>query len=75
MNGKLAKGLNSSFITLVPKKDNPMELVDYRTISLVNSVCKMLAKVLCRRLKKVISKLISEVQTVSLEEGVFLMGS
>lgn len=62
LNGKLAKGLNSSFITLVPKNDNPMDLEDYRPISLVSSIYKILAKVLSRRLKKVIPGVISEVQ-------------
>ncbi|GKV29203.1 hypothetical protein SLEP1_g38149 [Rubroshorea leprosula] len=34
-NGKLVRGLNSSFIVLVPKKDNPIDLKDYRPISLI----------------------------------------
>lgn len=63
VNGKLAKGLNSSFIAVVPKKENAMELVDFRPISLVNSIYKILAKVLSRRLKKVIPAVINEAQT------------
>lgn len=62
-NGKLAKGLNSSFIALVPKKENVVELVDFRPISLVNSIYKILAKVLSRRLKKVIPIVINEAHT------------
>lgn len=63
MNERLAYGLNSSFITLVPKKDNPVDLVHFRPISLVNSMYKILAKVLSHRLKKVLPRVISEVQT------------
>lgn len=62
-NGKLAKGINSSFVTLIPKKDNPVDLVDYRPISLVGSIYKILAKVQSQRLKKVLPRLVSEVQT------------
>ncbi|XP_028117740.1 uncharacterized protein LOC114315319 [Camellia sinensis] len=63
INGKLVKGINSSFITLIPKKDSPTDLVDYRPISLVGSVYKILAKVLSKRMNKVLPRLVSEVQT------------
>ncbi|MCI42949.1 RNA-directed DNA polymerase (Reverse transcriptase), partial [Trifolium medium] len=33
-NGRLTKGINSSFIALIPKKENPVKLGDYRPISL-----------------------------------------
>ncbi|XP_028065507.1 uncharacterized protein LOC114268521 [Camellia sinensis] len=65
-NGKMAKGVNSSFITLIPKKENPSDLSEYRPISLVSSVYKVLAKVLCTRLRQVLPKLIGEVQTAFL---------
>ncbi|CAL5382198.1 unnamed protein product [Camellia sinensis] len=62
-NSKLAKRINSSFITLIPKKVNPEELADYRPICLIGVVYKILAKILSRRLKKVLPDVISEVQT------------
>ena len=37
-NGSLVKFINSSFITFILKKDNSMELVDFRPISLVGSL-------------------------------------
>ncbi|CAL5355041.1 unnamed protein product [Camellia sinensis] len=65
-NGKLVKGINSSFITLIPKKDNPIGLTDYRPISLVGSTYKILAKLLAKRLKSVMPFIISEPQSAFL---------
>ncbi|GKV29432.1 hypothetical protein SLEP1_g38359 [Rubroshorea leprosula] len=62
-NGKLVKGLNSSFLTMIPKKLNVVELKDYRPISLIGCVYKLLAKVLANRLKSVISEIVSETQS------------
>ncbi|XP_028110331.1 uncharacterized protein LOC114308845 [Camellia sinensis] len=61
-NGKLVKGINSYFITLIPKKDNPTGLSDYRPISLVGSIYKIIAKLLANRLKTVMPHIISESQ-------------
>ncbi|XP_028115979.1 uncharacterized protein LOC114313761 [Camellia sinensis] len=44
LNEKLAKGVNSSFISLIPK-DCSIGLTNFRPISLVSSVYKILAKV------------------------------
>ncbi|XP_028123599.1 uncharacterized protein LOC114320724 [Camellia sinensis] len=63
MNGKLLKRLNSSFISLIPKKDNPVGHGDYRPISLIGSMYKILAKVLASRLKPVLPHIISESQS------------
>ncbi|GLT51155.1 hypothetical protein SLA2020_245850 [Shorea laevis] len=62
-NGKLVRGLNSSFIALIPKKLNATELKDYRPISLLGCVYKLLAKVLANRLKSVISEVVSDTQS------------
>ncbi|MCI40696.1 cysteine-rich receptor-like protein kinase, partial [Trifolium medium] len=43
-NGKLVKGINNSFIALIPKKDNPAKLNDFRPISLVGCTYKVLSK-------------------------------
>ncbi|GMP82792.1 hypothetical protein CsSME_00036950 [Camellia sinensis var. sinensis] len=60
--GKLVSGVNNSFITLIPKVDCPISISDYRPISLIGSIYKILAKVLANRLKKVVPKVIGEVQ-------------
>ncbi|PNX58703.1 cysteine-rich receptor-like protein kinase, partial [Trifolium pratense] len=53
-NGRLTKGINSTFIALIPKTDSPQRLNDFRPISLVGSLYKILAKVLANRLRQVI---------------------
>lgn len=65
-NSKLVKGINSSFITLIPKKANPEGLADYRPICLIGVLHKILAKILSRRLKKVLPDVINEMQTAFL---------
>ncbi|MCI52282.1 cysteine-rich receptor-like protein kinase, partial [Trifolium medium] len=62
-NGKLSKGINSTFIAIIPKIDSPQRLNDFRPISLVGSLYKILAKVLANRLRLVMSSVISESQT------------
>ena len=46
------EGINTAFITLLPKKDTPLELRDYMPISLVHSAPKLVSKVLTNRFKK-----------------------
>ena len=45
-NGCLAKGINNSSITLIPKKDCLDGILDYRPISLLGSIYKILSKLL-----------------------------
>ncbi|GKV05619.1 hypothetical protein SLEP1_g17606 [Rubroshorea leprosula] len=59
---KLVKGLNTSFIALVPKVDNPQKIEEYRPISLIGVVYKILAKILANRLKKVLDTVIGDQQ-------------
>ncbi|GLT98279.1 hypothetical protein SLE2022_157910 [Rubroshorea leprosula] len=66
-NGKLVKGLNASYITLIPKTKNPISLKEFRPISLVGCIYKILAKVLANRLRKIIGKVISTSQSAFME--------
>lgn len=61
-NGILAKGSNASFVALIPKKESPCKLDDYRPISLVGCIYKILVKFLAWRMSKVIKSIISENQ-------------
>ncbi|PNX60607.1 cysteine-rich receptor-like protein kinase, partial [Trifolium pratense] len=73
-NGKLTKGLNSTFIALIPKIDSPQRLNDFRPISLVGSLYKILAKVLANRLRAVIGSVISESQSAFVKDRQILDG-
>ncbi|GKU98552.1 hypothetical protein SLEP1_g11544 [Rubroshorea leprosula] len=66
-NGKLVRGLNTSFVVLVPKVENPVRIEEYRPISLVGAMYKILAKLLANRLKKVLENLIGEQQMAFLK--------
>ena len=61
-HSKFEKSLNATFIALIPKKNGDSDIRDFRPISLVGSVYKILAKVLANRLKEVLDQLISESQ-------------
>ena len=65
--GRFVKSLNATFLVLVPKKGGVEDLKDFRPISLVGSLYKLLAKVLANRIKKVMGKVISEPQNVFVE--------
>lgn len=60
--GKFDKSLNTTFISLIPKKIGAIEVKDFQPISLVNGVYKILSKVLANRLGKVLGKIISKPQ-------------
>ncbi|XP_039028563.1 uncharacterized protein LOC120162494 [Hibiscus syriacus] len=55
-------GVNHAFITLIPKIRNPKSIEDYRPISLVGSLYKIISKVLSRRLVSVNKDVISPSQ-------------
>lgn len=51
--------LNNTFIQLIPKKHNAKELKDFRPISLLSSVYKIISKMLTSRLKKIMNGIIA----------------
>lgn len=65
--GSLARGCNSSFISLSPKSRDPLTLKNYRPVKLVGCLYKILLKVLSIRLKKVLNKVISPKQPTYVE--------
>jgi len=58
VKGRWPIGSNASLICLLPKVDNPQQLCDFRTISLVGCLYKIVSKLLSLRLEKVIRKVI-----------------
>nr|GEU80032.1 RNA-directed DNA polymerase, eukaryota [Tanacetum cinerariifolium] len=60
---KFPPGCNSSFIALIPKKQDAKFVKDFRPISLIHCFYKIIAKILANHLNMVISDLISDVQS------------
>lgn len=54
--------LGATFIALIPKKKRADLIRDFRPISLIGSIYKILAKVLASRLLKVLPSIISQAQ-------------
>ena len=50
---------NATFLALIPKKSEAVEVKDFRPISLVGGFYKILAKLLANRLRLVLPKIIS----------------
>ena len=73
-NGRLAKGINSTFIALIPKIDSPQRLSDFRPILLVGSLYKILSKVLANRLRSVMDFVISDSQSAFIKGRQILDG-
>ena len=67
VSGKFVKSLNSIFIVMVPKKERADDFKDFRPISLVGSLYKLIANVLANRLKKVMSRLVNKVKNAFME--------
>lgn len=48
----LNSGSNTSFISLIPKSKDPLNLTEYRPINLIGCITKIISKCLASRLKK-----------------------
>ncbi|RZB79929.1 UDP-galactose/UDP-glucose transporter 5 [Glycine soja] len=62
-NGIFPKGGNASFIALLPKVPDPQNLYEFRPISLIGCVYKIVAKLLANRLKRIMPDIIDERQS------------
>ena len=67
-NGVVNARTNATYICLIPKKLNSISSRDFRPISLVSSLYKILAKVLSLRLKEVLG------ETIDSSQGAFVQG-
>jgi hypothetical protein len=60
VEGMFEKSLNATFISLIPKIPDAINLKDFCLISLVVGIYKIIAKVLASRLEIVLDKIISK---------------
>jgi len=70
--GSFPKGCNTSFIALVSKVKDPITIDQFRPISLVGAMYKIITKVMSHRIKGVISMVIDENQSAFMKgRGMF----
>ncbi|GJY65443.1 RNA-directed DNA polymerase, eukaryota [Tanacetum coccineum] len=62
-SGIFPKGCNASFIALIPKVTDAKFVTDFRPISLIGCVYKVVTKILANRLAMIISDLVSDTQS------------
>ncbi|GJT00400.1 RNA-directed DNA polymerase, eukaryota, reverse transcriptase zinc-binding domain protein [Tanacetum coccineum] len=72
--GFCPKGGNSSFIALIPKTQGAKMVKDFRPISLIGSLYKIIANLLANRLMLVMGKLVNEVQSAFIASRQILEG-
>lgn len=56
LRGNWPRATNSSFIALIPKVESPQNLSEFRPISLVGCLYKIVTKILAARMKRVLYK-------------------
>jgi hypothetical protein len=61
-SGKMPRALNSTFIALIPKKQDALTFDDHRSISCCNVIYKPVSKIMTQRLKPILIELISKEQ-------------
>jgi hypothetical protein len=62
-DGIMPEGVNDTTIVLIPKKDDPAELKDFRPISLCNVIFKVVSKFLVNRLRPLLQDIIAPMQS------------
>ncbi|GJV44979.1 RNA-directed DNA polymerase, eukaryota [Tanacetum coccineum] len=73
-HGNIPSGCNSSFITLIPKIPDANLVKDFRPISLIGGIYKIIAKILSNRLVGVLSDIVNEVQSAFIADRQILDG-
>nr|GEY84659.1 RNA-directed DNA polymerase, eukaryota [Tanacetum cinerariifolium] len=74
MHCDIPKGCNPSFIALIPKDQNANLVKDFRPISLIGSLYKIIAKILANQFVGVLNGIVNEVQSAFIADRQILDG-
>lgn len=66
--GVLPKAVNTTWVTLIPKIEGAVDVKDFRPLSTIGCIYKIIAKILALRLKKVVHSLVGETQSTFIME-------
>ena len=67
-SGIMPPDINATHICLIPKRNNPQKITDYRPISLNNVLSCIISKVLANHLKQILPNVISTSQSAFLSD-------
>ncbi|CAN7118348.1 unnamed protein product [Brassica rapa subsp. narinosa] len=70
--GFLPKGINSTILALIPKKNDAIYMRDFRPISCCNVIYKVISKILANRLKRLLPPFISLNQSAFVEDRLLM---
>ena len=73
--GRLLKKANMTWVTLTPKFNEAKEIKDFRPISMIGCIYKVVVKVLANQLRKVMNGLVGETQTTFVQGHQILDGA
>lgn len=62
LNAVMPKAWGKIYVTLIPKKEHPKSITDYRPISLCNVAYKIVTKILANHLKNIVASLVDNEQ-------------
>jgi hypothetical protein len=68
LHAKKFHWLNSANIALLPKKDGAEDVADYRPISLIHAIAKIIAKMLALRISPLMNNLVSNAQSAFIKK-------
>ena len=72
---RLPPDINQTWVALIPKVDNAVEVKDFQPISMVDCLYKLIAKILAGRLKLVMGDIVGESQSAFISDRQILDGA
>ena len=74
-SGRLSPDINQTWLTLILKVDNVVEVKDFQPISMVSCLYKLIARILAGRLKSVMGDIVGRSQSAFISDWQILDGA